>query len=395
MTVRDRYRQSLMSQAGQSRLYGWADLTDDFPAVVMSSRCVDVVDGTRDNHPLFVSHYTPVLFWIHGVSHDIPGAPEYRWEYNGRPVYWTPSIDPPSTAEPSNNRSLTTALARTNPNKPSTDLLQFIGELRDLPKMVKDVGDTWIRNNKGHAHTSRNLAKDIGSGTIGLEFGWIPFVKDLLGLLDFEASVSKKLKTLQKLRDKGSSGGSAVVWEDVVQTEPGEHYLTSLWNESNKVNLGWVSTRKKWASCVWKPSVPLPPQSDDGDRNLAFRLAYGTDISLAVMWELMPWSWLIDWFSNIGDLASLSRNTIPVSNTGSCVMLKSECRVKYFGKVPGAGTGRFYLEQPRTAPYTTKERWVMDNWVPLPEFNLPFLNGKQLGILASLTLAKKGGVRLS
>jgi hypothetical protein len=266
------------------------------------------------------------------------------------------------------------------------DALQFVGEMVDLPKLVRDFGNSWIKKNKKAANQPRFIPGEIGNTVLEFEFWLKPLISDLWKLLDFQSNVEKKLDELRNLQSLGHSSGSAVAWEDTSYTGPGNHYASDLWNESNLISLEWVTTRKKWVSCKWTPSVALPPKGSDAERNLAMRLAHGTDISLAVMWELMPWSWLIDWFSNVGDLMSLSRNTIPVSNAGSCVMSMTTSRIKYHGHVSGSGS--LAIIQPAIAPFVSKERTPMDGWIPLPEFNLPFLSGKQLGLLTSLALTR-------
>lgn len=48
----------------------------------------------------------------------------------------------------------------------------------------------------------------------------------------------------------------------------------------------------------------MPPMETSGDRFNAMRRMYGLTLTPDLVWNIMPWSWLIDWFTNAGDVVS-------------------------------------------------------------------------------------------
>lgn len=357
-------------------------------AITRTSRCSDEVDGTRNPHALTIEHSHRLLYSISGHA---KANPNNHWLYNGYPGLDIAVTQPASQPAPSVNTSLSMALARTNPNRPTSDVLGAIVELKDVPAMVRNHWQRYWKGVPKHMSTMRlrdlkRIPKDAGDLYLTYEFGIAPMIRDFQTLLDFQGNVEKKLNTLRNMRDKGSTGGRAVAYEDRAESAVQWRYLTTLYQETNQIEFKWVTTRKNWVTVNWIPTTPLPPPSEAADEALARRLAYGQGVTLHTLWNLMPWSWLIDWFSSVGDIMSLTRNALPVRHSGSCFMSRTSTHFMYVGQK--AGPGKFSLTPSQYPQYDLKTRSVLGDSIPLPEFNLPFLNGKQLGILSALTATR-------
>jgi hypothetical protein len=48
--------------------------------------------------------------------------------------------------------------------------------------------------------------------------------------------------------------------------------------------------------------------------------------TLATAWDLCPWSWLIDWCTNYGDIIEATRNAIPVTYSNVAIMRTTTSR---------------------------------------------------------------------
>lgn len=292
---------------------------------------------------------------------------------------------------PSDNAALAEGLAKTNPNRPVVDLPILLFELRDLPRMLQDWGGQIAKTrmmvrSRGSSVDVKYISRRSASNFLSWEFAIKPFLSDLAKMLDFQAHVDKRVNALKKL-GSGATVRSATVWQDVgIPSSTVNQHVTTLSSEFNRVNYVRRTERKRWVSTKWKPLSPLP-DTDAELRKLAVRLVFGLDISFATLWEAMPWSWLIDWFTNVGDIVNGARNTIPVSHSGTCIMRYSRTHIEILGFTE-KDVGCTYVVTPSPSSNEQKVR-VLAPSVALPEFSLPFLDGRQLSILSALAVSKR------
>lgn len=347
----------------------------------MISECTDET-GFPNPHPLYLTHRVNLRWTVSGLRPGYWLMDKFQVSMGALdPLPWSPDNPPPS-----DNVALSMGLSRSNPNKPVVDLPVFLFELKDIPEMLRDWGHELLR--KAPKSGGRNLAKIPRSAAkryVEYQFGIAPFISDIGRMLDFQSQVDKKMKRLESL-SSGHSSSRVSVWSDTVSSEVYEDYVTSAYQESRRVFNRLETVREKWTSTTWKATIPLP-QTDHDKRILACRLAYGLDISLSTLWEAMPWSWLIDWFSNAGDLFTASRNTIPVTHGGSCIMTTTTLRRAIDGYAL-APSGATCTVTPPPFNFQIKERSVMGDADPLLEFNVPFLDVKQSSILGALAVLK-------
>jgi hypothetical protein len=229
----------------------------------------------------------------------------------------------------------------------------------------------------------------IGTAKRNLEyqFGIMPIVNDLIKMLKFQELTDKRFRALKDL-SKGSSVRHATVYQDTsVEPWSGSTFLTGLYQETTKIRWRMQTDRRIWVSTRWNTDAPLP-DSDQELQRLANQLVVGSNISFATLWNAMPWSWLVDWFSNTGDIIQGWENTIPVNHTGSCIMRHTRKQVNAWEWTVEPSGGRQTLA-PIPNLRETKFRSAAPSFV-LPEFYLPGLTGGQLSILSALTVVKGG-----
>lgn len=98
-------------------------------------------------------------------------------------------------------------------------------------------------------------------------------------------------------------------------------------------------------------------------------------------WEAIPWTWLIDWFANVGEFIQAHNNTVPAAPDGISIMLTRNT-TKTFTRTGGAtwlsGGGA-------TVSHITKER---NKGSATLAASLPFLTGRQASILGSLAVTR-------
>jgi hypothetical protein len=198
----------------------------------------------------------------------------------------------------------------------------FAGELREgLPRLVPELL-------KGKV----NFFKSTGSDYLNVQFGWIPFLNDLQNaaraLAEATLWVHKPIGPIHRSRGKkvqiapvnqGETGQVyAPIWgyipsflspqeTSAMLTARGETSyqgssgVTSFRFTGNRVHL---QTRTSW----FEGNFFLLPKIGFDPSNYFSRLdaLVDTKITPATLWELAPWSWLIDWFSHVGDSLTLA-----------------------------------------------------------------------------------------
>ena len=279
---------------------------------------------TRNGFKTFDPQYDKGhTFWSTKQSYDY-SAPEVfcRYKYQGTNWWYrgktTPYLaDPYHNSYPENN-GLTAndvivmgqrAINSTAPTKPQANVAQFVGELlADVPSMVGMA----VLESEG----KRFLG--LGGEFLNIQFGWLPFISDLQKIVRSLSTVNKQILQLQ--RDNGRNVRRRFRFPQSVTTSTrsfqpiGSRYIsaggsTGTLTEqfSDKTFDEMVRTeRDVWFSGCFTYHIPM-------DNNLIGRLerfdalanaVLGTRITPELLWELAPWSWLIDWKLSIGSALS-------------------------------------------------------------------------------------------
>lgn len=207
-----------------------------------------------------------------------------------------------------------TAISRTIPTNPISGASVAIGEAREgFPRFV---GSTLLRR-------TRDL-RNVGDEYLNVEFGWKPMIRDLQS---FARAVKDSNKVLKQLyRDSGTNTSVRTRYRFPTQssgseptTPPDQGWFAPYKCDRSQLDawmLGsgpqptgyrsWYSTETKtWFSGAYSYVMPPPPRNFvdqlhtwDAEANKLF----GTRLTPEVVWNLAPWSWAADWFSNTGDV---------------------------------------------------------------------------------------------
>jgi len=125
----------------------------------------------------------------------------------------------------------------------------------------------------------------------------------------------------QLVRKNGKSINRKATLEDETTTDfstdsypgawhwiPGAFYLTGN-SGSSTLSAQRTTKTKVWYSANYRYYIP---DIGSSQWDLRARLAlFGALPTPELLWEVLPWSWLIDWFSNVGDVISnMSPNAV-------------------------------------------------------------------------------------
>jgi hypothetical protein len=218
----------------------------------------------------------------------------------------------------------------------------------------------------------------------------LPLVDDLHKLIDLQDYVLKRNRELDQLYSGkglrrrlsfGSETKSSPCYVKLpLQGPVGSHVI---------VRGSYNTTKKRWATLRWKPSTLPPYHPDDHSRNRFTRnvLLGMTSEGLAKgAWDVIPWTWLLGWFTNLGKFTLAQSNTIPATHGKGCFMSQTEAVVRTGGvEYPPGVRGELQADGQTTR--TRKTRIVSSSLI-LPGLNMPFLDMSRLSVLGALTIQR-------
>jgi len=239
-----------------------------------------------------------------------------------------------------------TAISRCKPTKSTASFATALGEfLKDgAPKVV---------GSKLWKEKTHNLRKNTGNEYLNLTFGWEPLIHDIRsfagGVID-----SDKL-TKQYIRDAGrpvrrdyrfptyQSVSEPKLWG--ANQEHVSPFNSRFWDGTVSQKTYYVDAiqKQQWFEGVF--SYALPPNVKlMGKHVSAATQVLGVIPDPETLWNLAPWSWALDWFSNTGDVVSNANDwaTDGLVMRYGYIMERSICKRTYYSEgsnfSPGAGS---------------------------------------------------------
>lgn len=260
-------------------------------------------------------------------------------------------------------------LNKTNPSRPEVDLPIFIGELKDIPGLIRIAGKNLMKK--------KQFLRRGASANLEYQFGWAPLISDLFKLFTFQGAVDSRVKELKALKEGGLSR-TRIMGTYSNHFNEGRVFqsLFSIWSGPvQKITNERVTGHVKW----W-PIDNGFPKTDAAMLSLARRAALGWTLDASTAWELIPWSWLIDWCTNTGIYLGANRNIVPAWHTPVEVMRHQASIIT---------SGRAVNVRGEMSPiYCEVESKSRRRAFPSLQAHLPFLNARQLSILGSIGILR-------
>jgi hypothetical protein len=254
---------------------------------------------------------------LHGEVLDKQNFRRYETSYLGPLLPMAPNLMAfPSSAYSSDhdlNELGTVAISRCSPSNPTADTSVFLKET-----LSEGIPHLFIDNLRRLRDGSMSRRRSLADAYLNLEFGWLPFVSD------FQQSVEAILKADDIMRQYERDSGKLVrrsyyfpVVEETTSNEvrsnvsPWLSPLSSGLTENTLLNKGRViRTERTWQQTWFKGAFQYYVPSDyrftsrDGIANAVIRARKVNGLALTpdVVWNSMPWSWMVDWFSNTSEV---------------------------------------------------------------------------------------------
>jgi hypothetical protein len=188
------------------------------------------------------------------------------------------------------------AFAKMKPTQPEFSALNSIYELREMPQLFK-------------ADYHKRGLRGVADYNLAIQFGWIPLLNDIKSFLSLQAKLQKRLAQL--LRDNGRPVRRRITLKDesspnaVAQGSSYSAFQPVLVTQYYASQPTWKTTtffrERVWASAQFRYWLPGGPRDVEYSRRL-LRALSGYRVTPDVIYNAIPWSWLVDWFSNLGYL---------------------------------------------------------------------------------------------
>lgn len=186
-----------------------------------------------------------------------------------------------------------TAIARSIPDVPDFSLPRFIGELREgLPKVPL------------RTLSQEKKLRSVGGEYLNIQFGLMPTVSDLQKLFQllFDPRARQFIKReldkefrVRKVIDKSES----TVNTDLSASSE-KNTLPSFLASDVRLTRTRVQSYRIWSSVSFKYYQVSRLQTLIND--LERQLGMGVIPTAIDLWNLIPWSWFVDWFVNLDDV---------------------------------------------------------------------------------------------
>jgi hypothetical protein len=218
-----------------------------------------------------------------------------------------------STVEASLKPSWTSGYAKTRPGNPVASVAQFLVELRELPKIPfkSVIGKIPIQGLPRVLFGALKDFRNLGSEYLNVQFGWKPFVSDVRKMFHLWHTIDKQMAQLIRENGKGIRRRATIL------DEKSTTLLSSTFHSGKLVNVGGGagtgggttahSVTREDSTRIWfvgKYQYYIPDVGSSLWDARARAVLFGALPTPEVMYQLMPWSWLIDWFANVGDIIS-------------------------------------------------------------------------------------------
>jgi hypothetical protein len=329
---------------------------------------------------------------LYGANHvHVPSTPDLCWRGGANDQHYVGSFVTDIEADSflGLNRDGAAwgpeAYSKMKPAQPEIDLLNSMYEMREIPQVLKQ------RFHFNNLH-------ELGSFHLATQFGWLALLRDTRNFVQTQRTVQNRLKQL--LRDNGKPvrrRKTLVETMTAPTTTTGTFYgclkpilVTQYYSKEPNYRHVRYDTDKVWASARFRYYLPKGPRDVAWKKNMLYKL-YGMQFpSPRMIYNAIPWSWLIDYFTNLGDVISNLDGGVADRLAADYFYVMREFRVHE----ERTSTGGFY--RPDGSKFTVVASTVREYSQKTRLRGDPFgfntnensLSGMQLSILGALGLSR-------
>jgi hypothetical protein len=282
-------------------------------------------------------------------------------------------------------------LAGSNISTPQVSIPAFLGELPELPMAFRNFGRKQLANS--------GLPKQAAAANLGWRWGISPLLNDFRAFLAGLDDIQKRLMQLRKLRVDGYYSSTVQLSK---QSYVGPKTSLLLYATGGLFVFAYKTTSysvNEWGSAQWyvRPTTVLPPLMEEHNIDpltwhlpvsdlrwaQARRLGLTPYEALAAAWELLPWSWLADWFFGVSNFINAWRNELSLGVRNVCLMRRYRSETTFDIRRDVSAPELGFCRPPLTRE-TRKLRFPVNGASFYDISTQPIFNPAKWGIIASL-----------
>jgi hypothetical protein len=169
---------------------------------------------------------------------------------------------------------------------------------------------------------AKSFAGFVGGAYLNYRFGWKAFHRDVQTLTGIMKHIEHRIKVFNRLIKQGNTR-MLVELANMSQTDEYPNTtLHSAYSTTVRGTLKVQKTMKTWGTVRWRVVGDVELPVDELEKfNLAVKTVFDLgEIDAPTMWELLPFSWLVDYFYNVGDILQSQHMRYLLQPTDICIM---------------------------------------------------------------------------
>ncbi|DAD51497.1 TPA_asm: maturation protein [ssRNA phage Zoerhiza.1_25] len=200
-----------------------------------------------------------------------------------------------------------------NPQHRTTSFFRNLVELRDTPRSIHSLRDS-IKHLAQLDASIKSIPKDVRKFVMNLKtsikdipneylsyhFGWKQTYKDVMDLLNAPQKVSKQLNLLLARSGQPTTYRSKRKFVSGSMDVPGFDYDTYFWHDFEKSVSSRID-RETELRMVINTTFRMPPLDVPTFRYQKMAEKLGVYPRITDIYNLTPWTWLVDWFTGFGN----------------------------------------------------------------------------------------------
>lgn len=247
-----------------------------------------------------------------------------NWPTGGNDFYNSMPSPPGGWAlmEGTDSELVAKLLAQTHPLRPDVSVPVMILDLAEAASLLKVA--------------TQNLLSLTGSSWLNYQFGWKQTIQDIRTLSNITHAIEQRIQLFNAILEKGGKRVKAHLTSTGKWWPPDEDtFLLVLFGKFFHGRSTWSFKSKVWGSVRWTPDRANTVELEKLTAfNQAARVVLDLDMpSPSTVWEGIPFSWLVDYFVNIGDTLQALEGQDLLVPRDICLMRRRTLDITYTSTV--------------------------------------------------------------